>query len=594
MLNELVEYSKHQGLAGPGFAPKTVKWAIQATAQGQLMGVIELGDTSAKRNPGREFAVCPETSGMNSGGKSHFLVETLETVLLMCKDEKKRPAFEAKHAFFVKQLRDATVVCQEMGVFADLIDNETERTRMVTQLQESKAKPTDKITLMIEGRDPAFLVNDEVWHDWWAEYRNTLGKAADGNEKKQKAGRSARKSSALMRCFVTGELVEPAATHPKITELADVGASAMGASLVSFDKDSLCSYGLSQSANAAMSEQSAAAYRAALNHILADRGHRLAGAKVAYWFDKKVPEEHDPGNVLFNLPDGDSNGKQEERDAVAKARELLDAIRSGNAPSFAENNRYYALTLSGNGGRVVVRDWMNGSFEEFLESVVGWFRDLAIVHRRGEGLAPPPKFMAVLGSLVRDLKDVPPPLAASMWTAAIHQGPIPRTAVARAVDRARIDVIDDNPANHARMGLLRAYHKRTGDVHMNEYLNEDHPSKAYQCGRLMAVLANLQYAALGDVGAGVVQRYYAAASATPALVLGRLTRLSQFHLNKLDKGLSIWFDRQIADIWTKIKDDLPKTLSLDDQSLFAMGFYQQKAQRAERKAVNGETTNLAE
>lgn len=132
---------------------------------------------------------------------------------------------------------------------------------------------------------------------------------------------------------------------------------------------------------------------------------------------------------------------------------------------------------------------------------------------------------------------------------------------------------------------------------MNEYLNEDHPSKAYQCGRLMAVLANLQYAALGDVGAGVVQRYYAAASATPALVLGRLTRLSQFHLGKLGKerkGLAITIDRQIADIWAKIRDDLPRTLSLDDQSLFAMGFYQQKAQRSEGKVTNGENIDVAE
>ncbi|MDD2629628.1 MAG: type I-C CRISPR-associated protein Cas8c/Csd1 [Limnochordia bacterium] len=40
------------------------------------------------------------------------------------------------------------------------------------------------------------------------------------------------------------------------------------------------------------------------------------------------------------------------------------------------------------------------------------------------------------------------------------------------------------------------------------------------------------------MGAGVVQRYYASASSTPALVLGRLTRTSQYHLDKLDAGLA--------------------------------------------------------
>ena len=128
---------------------------------------------------------------------------------------------------------------------------------------------------------------------------------------------------------------------------------------------------------------------------------------------------------------------------------------------------------------------------------------------------------------------------------------------------------------------------------MKVYLNEDHPSKAYQCGRLMAVLDYLQYKALDDVNAGVVQRYYAAASATPALVLGRLTRLSQFHLGKLGKdkkGLAITLDRQIAEIWAKVQDDLPPTLSLEEQSLFAMGFYQQKAHRLQKDTQDVEAT----
>ena len=576
MLNELVQYSKRQGLAGPGFAPKWVRWAIRVSREGRP-GIVPLDDGSNKKNPGRQFDVCPEASGMNSGGKSHFLVETLETVLLMCKKEKDRPKFEAKHSFFVKQLRDAADICPEMDQFADIVENEEHRANLIAQLQEAKAKTTDKITVVFEDRSPPFLVADTVWHDWWSEYRNTLGKPVDKPTKKLPA---AKQSDGRMLCFATGEMVEPAKTHPKITELADVGASAMGASLVSFDKDATCSYGLKQSANAAMSEESAANYRSGLNHVLANHSRRLAGAKVAYWFDKHVPDDQNVFEPLLGGSNSEAAEEEQERDALKRARVLFAAISKGDIPDFVKDNHYYALTLSGNAGRVVVRDWMTGPFEELLENILAWFDDIDIVHRRGEGRAAPPKFMAVLGGLVRDLKDVPAPLSASMWTAAIHRGPIPRTAVARAVERARIDVINENPPKHARMGLIKAYHIRKGDKNMNAYLNEDHPNKAYQCGRLMAVLADLQYAALGDVGAGIVQRYYAAASATPALVLGRLTRLSQFHLNKLDKGLAVWYERQIAGIWAKIKDNLPSTLSLNEQSLFAMGFYQQKANKS--------------
>ena len=119
---------------------------------------------------------------------------------------------------------------------------------------------------------------------------------------------------------------------------------------------------------------------------------------------------------------------------------------------------------------------------------------------------------------------------------------------------------------------------------MQPYLNEDHPAPAYHCGRLMSVLASLQQRALGDVGAGVVQRYYGAASTTPALVLGRLARLSKHHLNSLDSPqLTFWYEGKIAGIWGRLKDSLPTTLNLEEQSLFALGYYQQMAHDRAKK-----------
>ena len=127
---------------------------------------------------------------------------------------------------------------------------------------------------------------------------------------------------------------------------------------------------------------------------------------------------------------------------------------------------------------------------------------------------------------------------------------------------------------------------------LKAYLNEDHPHPAYHCGRIMAVLAGLQRKAIGDVGAGVVQRYYAAASSTPALVLGRLARTSQFHINKLEPGLAYWYESKLAGIWGRIKDAVPTTLSLEEQSLFALGYYQQMADMRTKKS--GDTDILEE
>ena len=112
---------------------------------------------------------------------------------------------------------------------------------------------------------------------------------------------------------------------------------------------------------------------------------------------------------------------------------------------------------------------------------------------------------------------------------------------------------------------------------MTAYLNPNHPEPAYHCGRLLAVFSNLQHAALGDVGAGVVQRYYAAASQAPGLIIGRLTSNARNHLGKLEGGLAWWYENQIADVMGHLGDGAPRILDLNGQGLFALGYYQQLA-----------------
>lgn len=112
---------------------------------------------------------------------------------------------------------------------------------------------------------------------------------------------------------------------------------------------------------------------------------------------------------------------------------------------------------------------------------------------------------------------------------------------------------------------------------MKPAYNPDHPSPAYHCGALLAVLAAVQRSALGDVGAGVVQRYYAAATTTPGLVLGRLLSGAQHHLDKLDSARHSWFDQRIAETVGRLGDEFPAVLDLKGQGLFALGYYQRIA-----------------
>jgi CRISPR-associated protein Csd1 len=392
------------------------------------------------------------------------------------------------------------------------------------------------------------------------------------------ASSSAADNTDSMVCFLTGKPTKPLPTHPKITGLSSVGGLAMGDVMVGFDKAAFSSYGLDQSANAAMSAEAVQKYADGLNDLIRNHTRKLANTLVAHWYKDSLPPEDDPLAFLMGM----ETGEQSQAAALAAARRLLEAIRSGGRTELGDN-RYYALSLSGAAGRVMVRDWMEGRFEDLASHVEAWFSDLEIVARDGNGNAHDPKFMAVCGALVRDLKDLPAPTAATLWKVAVQGLPIPSPMMAQALSRFRADLMDkDQPAfNHARMGLIKAYFVRLkpgGNPAMTVTYNPHHPAPAYHCGGLLAVLANLQRAALGDVGAGVVQRFYAAASQTPGLVLGRLAANARNHLAKLEPGLAWWYEERIADLMSRLGDAAPRILDLEGQGLFALGYYQKLAE----------------
>jgi CRISPR-associated protein Csd1 len=578
MLERLVEYARsHELTAEPGFAPKAVRWAILCDRSGKFLEVMDLADSDQPK--GRTFPKCPELSQpeIKRGGPGcrHFLVDSADVVALLV-DDPQDTKTRAKHAYFTGLLHQASEAMPELAAAATVLANPASLTAIRDQLRARKAKPTDRVTFAIVDARPLYPVQSAAWHDWWRRFRRGLAR-------EEKEGGSTG-AVPRVRCLASGELVEPVPTHPKIAGLSGVGGLAMGDSLASFKQESFCSYGLVQSANAPVSEEIASAYRAALNELIQEHSRRLVHAKAVHWFKDQIKPEDDP------LAWFDEDPAVHEASAQSRAQALLDAIRSGRRPDLL-GNRYYALTLSGAAGRVMVRDWMEGSFEELAENIAAWFGDLSIVRRDGAGLAAYPKLLAVLGALVRVLDDLPPALEAHLWRIALRREPIPFQARDLALLRFKVDVLQDKPFNHARMGLLKAFHVRKGDPHMQPHLNEDHPAPAYHCGRLMAMLAAVQHRALGDVGAGLVQRYYAAACATPALVLGRLTRTSQFHLDKLDRGLARWHEGRIADTWGRIKDSVPPTLTLEEQSLFALGYYQQIAHdrtRTRPAAAGGE------
>lgn len=563
MLDKVLDYARNTGIASePGFATKNARWAITCDSEGEYTGILPL----AEGKQDRLFHFCPNLaqSEMIAGGvtRSQFLVDSLQNVILYLKqgaDEKEVTKAKTKHRFFKNLLEQAGDEVPTLLAIQRLLNDVEQLEQIREELSQltPKPKPTDNVTFRINS---TLILESDSWHAWWRAFRNNLLTA---NEK------PSSEKTIQMRCLLTGEAIEPAKIHKtKIKKLP--GGLSTGDALVGFDKEAFQSYGLDKSENAATSEETATLYAETLNHLIQENSTRFGDLSISHWFSHSVNQEEDMFSFL-QTPDTPAPG------ADSLPRALLRSIQSGNQTQLA-NNHYYALTLSGASGRVMVRDWMEGQFPELVRHIDQWFSDLAIVARDGRRLAPFPKFLAVAGSTERDLGDVPPSLMVQLYKSAMSGLPFPQAAKIKALLRTRIHIIGDKPTNHAGMGLIKAHQIRNkGDQNMGAYLNEEHPEPAYQCGRLLGILARLQRSALGDVGAGVVQRYYSAASQTPALTIGRLMSNAKNHLSKLDGGLQYWYENQIAEIMAQIDSTIPKTLDLEKQSLFALGYYQQIA-----------------
>ncbi len=567
MLHALREYGEKLG-GEPGFKTREVRWCLQVTETGELLNVVPLGDGRA----GVQLERCPDMHAMNSGGKAHFLVETAQTVALVFKADEtkeKRASGESRHNYFMAMLEEATRAISSIAPLHKLLADPEAKERLRVELVEKRVKSADWITWQIGASDPS---KSEDVREWWRTWRR--------NDLASELGAGEKDEAPRMVCLLTGEHTQPLLTQPKISGLSGVGGLAMGDVLVGFDKAAFQSFGLEKSSNAAMAAEAAQQYIDALNHLIKQQQEavrkspsRRTNALMVYWFKEHLPPQDDPFALLYGM----ESDEQQTASALLQARKLLHAIRTGERAQLGDNH-YYAITISGASGRVMVRDWMEGQFAQLVANIESWFSDLSIAQREGGGLAPDPKFLAVAGALVRDLKDLPPSMTSTLWRVAIARLPIPQPVMAQALDRFRSALVQDQVFNHARMGLIKAYFVRKssgGDQHMKPYLSLDHPDPAYHCGRLLAVLARLQHAALGDVGAGVVQRFYPAASTAPGLTLGRLVGNARNHLGKLDGGLSFWYEQQIADVMGKLGDSIPRTLNLEEQGLFALGYYQQ-------------------
>lgn len=405
------------------------------------------------------------------------------------------------------------------------------------------------------------------------------------------------------RCLVSGESGAMADKHPKIMKLP--GGNTAGAALISFNKGAFESQGWSANENAPISRDAAEACGAALNRLLhpapADpaqpglslprRNYRLSGdTVVCYWAATKTAE-----------------GFLDVFEAILEVRpeqvgEMYRSVWRGRPAEIEDLSPFYALTISGAQGRAVVRDW----FELTVFSVAGrlaqHFADLSVVRNtpkpKMRDLPPGFPLTLLLESLAPegDSQKIPPPLASQMLESALSGMPYRVAVLQRAIERYRADIGRtewiDSWRRDARAALIKAFLNRWKRFHpdttsyeeIRPEMNPNSESPGYLLGQLMAVLERIQQAALKDINASVIDRYFSGASAAPRTVFVRLLKNSQHHARKaMDDpaavGLVVGLERlkdELTDGFDPKNNGFPARLDIEQQGLFVLGYHQMR------------------
>lgn len=608
------------------FVQKHVRWTIPLTAEGELEGPGLIENPEPKKG-GRLFSV-PRTSRPKvQGGVAEFLCDGLEAVFGLSPDpaqiepnEKKRRQQEAnlraKHANFWQLIEDASVKTQHpafeamlkfrsscsspptflrWGVGAGGTEGNTENWWVKTAEGGETRLRADNFTFRVEGSH--LLDEEEAVRPYWL--KAYAGEQASKEESSDYSG----------VCLVTGKADVPISDlHlPKIKRVP--GATVMERTLVSFDKEAFTSYGLDKSYNAPVSVAAVEAYCNALNFLLADKRHSLrVGNTVLCFWARESDEATDVIADFFDAPQPE------------EVRKFMRApLRGDGGHATPEEDQFYSVALAGNSGRVVMRHWMQTTVGQAVENFRRWFADLNVVAQyppRDEKF-PPLAIKQLARATVRAASggkgpkddDVGAEAATQLYRAAL-EGTAPSLMLARDVlEHFRSDLAKNGLAalnNLSRFALLKLVinrNKKESEPMIEPVITETDDA-AYNCGRLLAVFDKLQRAALSSdgnkfEGAGVVDRYYGAASSAPNSAFGVLWRLHQSHLKKLsqsDKGRAAAerIRQQIEEIASRFVPDagarnqppqFPRVFDLRAQGRFALGFYQQKAaDRAARTA----------
>jgi CRISPR-associated protein Csd1 len=556
-----------------GFSSQKIHFALLLNPEGELLQVIDMRETQGKRLLPKQMIV-PEAVIKSVNIAANFMWDNTGYVLgadNKGKPERSMKTFEA----FKKLHHDIGEGLDDEGMVAVL--------RFLDLWDPADAPKLEYWDDMVAGTNLVFQLDGELRyiHDR-PKIKEAWLKHYSGNS-----------SGVIAICLVCGEKKPIARLHPKIKGVR--GAKTSGASIVSFNADAFESYGKGQSFNAPVSENVAFTYTTALNHLLRFESRQkiqTGDAATVFWTERESPVEGFMGLIL---------NPQDDSGDIKEIRDYLSAVRDGKKlPEEIGDTgmKFYILGLSPNASRLSVRFWHVSTVGDISAQIGQHFNDLSIIKNYDTDPEFPGMWQllretAVLRkretAVLRKTENISPVLSGSIMRSIMTGAAYPQSLMTAIIGRIRADQeISYLRAAMIKACLVRKYRINQISKEVTMALDKESTDVAYRLGRLFAVLEKAQRDAIPRANTTIKDSFYGSASATPRTVFPRLLRLAQHHIQKAEYGSNT--DKKIEEIMQDIRE-FPAHLSLDDQGLFAIGYYHQRKDfytKSDKKEANNE------
>ena len=542
--------SAHADIPLLGFSSQKIHFALLLNRDGKLLQVLDLRETQGKRLLPKQITV-PEAVIKSVNIAANFMWDNTGYVLGVDNKGKSERSMQTFKAF--KTLHhDVGEGLDDEGMVAVL--------RFLDSWNPANAGVLEYWEDMVAGANLVFQLDGEL------RYIHDRPKIKDVWLKHY----SENSSGIVATCLVCGEKKSIARLHPKIKGVR--GAQTSGASIVSFTPDAFKSYGKEQSFNAPVSEEITFNYTTALNHLLrfdSRQKVQIGDAATVFWTERESPIEGFMGIIL---------SPQDDRGDLKEVRDFLEAVRDGKKlPKNIDDTgmQFYILGMSPNASRLSVRFWHVSTVEDIIAKIGQHFRDLSIIKNYDSDTEFPGMWQLLMETAVfRKSENISPVLSGSIIRSIMTGAAYPQSLMTTIIGRIRADQeINYLRAAMIKACLVRKYRINQISKEVTMALDKESTNIAYRLGRLFAVLEKAQRDAIPGANTTIKDSFYGSASATPRTVFPRLLRLAQHHIQKAEYGRNT--DKMIEEIMQDIQA-FPAHLSLDDQGLFAIGYYHQR------------------